>query len=543
MRKFSWIEILEHELIQASPVLETISCGPESLVRGLHSKMAILITSQIVNNVRVKRLNKPSKSISEIAGRTFASVVVSSIMGSIFEWSYNMADDPPGKRTWFKSPAGDKRVVNQLIIVYHDADKAGKHVDVHFGDISFVVKVSGKPVESKIKFDSDGVLTKASKEALMRHVVDEVRKRSRVPQNLDHSLKDALETWFRREDGPVGYGSGATRQVVTNDIFEIMKSDRKSAKLYAPPFGKEIMYIYKLKDVEGETPIAVWGFMKHPEYEAFERLHLKMVLPEDIDKFMKNVDPGTITRKYDGASAFFVTTDSGTFLFSPRVSKTTGGMIDYTMKVPEIYRVIHKAHPQGMGEIMFKRNGIYIPASEIGGILNSNSIRPMDIIPDFRIYRIDKWNGVDVSGTAFRVNRSMQSIFASVSKFINLPEFAQASFKPDWEGVVGVPFGKSINEGMKAKWWGDESDWEVTSVELGFGPKGNIAGVVRFRDLGTGREFKLGPGQIGNRDECIRIMKLGNRMIGSVAKVRSRHGHLGRASKIKEWHMDKGTSP
>ena len=63
---------------------------------------------------------------------------------------------------------------------------------------------------------------------------------------------------------------------------------------------------------------------------------------------------------------------------------------------------------------------------------------------------------------------------------------------------------------------------------------------MRFKSLESGKEFKLGPGQIGSADKCMELLEAGNHIVGRVAKVHGRDGHEGRASKFLEWHDAKG---
>jgi len=387
----------------------------------------------------------------------------------------------------------------------------------------------------------------------MDHLRDEIAVNSRMAQNLDHSPQNARVSWLAGEQGLNGYGSGLTRQVVLEEPVEILsvgKDAGQTLRLYTPsiwPHGQTYLHkLYHGKD--GSAPVVIWGQTK-PKMPIFgPKPSLKMVKPEEMQKFVDQVDPGSITVKEDGASTAFDITDRGTTFWSPRISKVTGQRIEYTHKLPELMRLRHDDHPRGRGELMFRRRFLWLPiwkklsANEIGGILNSNSIRPRDVVPDFMVYSVDRWGGKDVSDIPFHNNRELQAGFAELSRFIRLPKLiTRPRANPMWEGIVGIPKGKSLKDGLKLKFWMDEDDWEVESVELGFGPTGQIAGVVWFKSLESGRRFKLGPGQIGSRLQCVHIIHTGSKLIGSVAKVRSRVGHEGRASQFVRWHDSKGS--
>jgi hypothetical protein len=204
-----------------------------------------------------------------------------------------------------------------------------------------------------------------------------------------------------------------------------------------------------------------------------------------------------------------------------------------------------------MGELLFKwkfnmfnpaswfKGNRYLSHSEIAGILNSCRIRPRNIVPDFRIYRMDYWKGVKVIRLPFGLNRQLQSQFADLSQFINLAEKVSPKIKRNMEGLVASQPGGNILNGIKLRIWGDTNDWEVSSVNVGYGPTGRTAGVVWFKSLNSGRMFKLGPGQLGTEQFVKGLMKNADHTIGMVAEVRSR-GYEGRSAQFVRWHLDKG---
>lgn len=458
-----------------------------------------------------------------------------------------------GGRNWISSDLDrgrDGRIVKDMVVMFHDANKAGRHLDIHIGHLSLIVRVSGKPVEGQIRYNGSGKLTEASRKALLDHLRAEVSQGSRMAQNLDHSPTNARISWLKGTHGLKGYGAGETRQVVLEEPVEVLsvgKDAGQTLRMYTPsiwPHGQT--YLHKLyHGRNGSAPIVVWGQTK-PKVPQFEpKPSLTMVKPEEAYKFLNGVDPTTITIKEDGAAASFDTTEKGTTVWSPRISKETGQRIEYTHKVPELMRLRNQNSSRGRGELMFKRR-LWLPiyrklgAAEIGGILNSNHIRPRDIIPDFMVYTVDQWDGKDVSDIPFHENRKLQWKLADTNPCIRLPHLVRFLVNPKWEGVVGVPKGKSLKDGFKLKFWGDTDDWEVESVELGYGPTGRTAGVVWFKSLNSGKRFKLGPGQLGTEAKVLEMISNPTKFVGMVGKVKSRRGHEGRASKLQEWHLDKG---
>lgn len=458
----------------------------------------------------------------------------------------------------------DGRIIKRMVIVYHDANKAGKHLDVHIGRRSFVYRITGKPVEKLIKYNSKGMLTEESKQALLKHLKAEIANNSRVAQNLDHSLANAKITWPYDENlkNAKGYGIGPTRQVILEDNVEFYYPHIKtSLHIYAPSLNpNQGLYLYQLyPGNEKRAPICIFGTLEPtPEKHYHDRLHLKLIQPSEFEsKFKNKIDLRTNTRKYDGASCYFSSNGEVFKFFSPRISKETGKQIEYTFKLAPLADKGHPAKPVGMAEVLFWKKIIpspfrgiegvtwrYLSAAEIGGILNSNSIVPRNIYPELRVYRMDRWYGKDVNNLPFFENRTLQEAMVdSLGGGWQIVELVPPILNPitkSWEGFVGVPKGLSVNEGLKVKWTDDPNDWRLDSIELTNGQKGGIAGVVWFTSLESGKRFKLGPGQLGPVDRCLDMMEYPEKYIGRVAKVISRKGHEGRAAKFLEWHDSKG---
>ena len=457
-----------------------------------------------------------------------------------------------GGRSWIRRPYDDERMIKRIRIIYHDADKAGKHLDIHIGHLSLVINIAGKPIADKIAFNSNGELTVQSKSDLIDLLRDEINNKSRMIQNLDHSMNNAEATWLATGKQTTGYGAGKTRQVVMSsdaEILSVSDGNSQSIKMYAPEIDSHnMLYVHKLYYGDnGKPPVVIFGSStKAPKFEG----RLKLKKTKTIDDFKERIDVRTTTVKHDGASANVETDHKKTLLFSPRTDQD-GNNIPYHTKLPELYRITCDGKSVFMGELLLKEkfnplvlkhwmNDRYLTAAQIGGILNAHNIRPKNIVPEFRIYRMDKWNGQDVILLPFFKNRALQKKFGKLSRYVKPVKLTSAKMRKGIEGLVAVPIDGNVMGGYAIRFWGDLDDWEVKAVELKFGPTGRTAGVIHFKSLESGKSYKLGPGQLGSESDCLMMMKAGNKLVGQVAKVKSRQGHEGRSAKLLEWHLDKG---
>lgn len=553
-----------------SPVIYPVVLGANIAIRAIRKEPAEEIVGKVIGRMALKGLGRRSLMHGLEKGCHVAR------FASAKPW--RKINGLGGRSDFIMRPEIDAdsngRIIKRMVIVYHHANRAGKHVDVHIGRRSLVYRITGKPVEKRLKFNSNGMLTEKSKEELLRHLRQEIGNNSRVAQNLDHSLSNARMSWpFMPElAAEHGYGMGPTRQVIAEQDVEFYHHPvHSSLHLYAPIINPDQgLYLYQLyPGDEKRAPIAIFGTLEPlPEKKYHERLHLKLIQPEDFkEKFVGKIDKLSSTRKYDGASCYFSSNGQGFKFFSPRTHKENGVQIEYTFKLAQLTNQGLPEKPVGMGEVMFfKRTRLgkianwfgfkgpekacwnYESAANVGGMLNSNSIIPRNVHPELRIYRVDRWNGKDVNSLPFFDNRRIQLAMLSKLKdpgwnIVRLERPVQNPRTMRFEGFVGVPEGLSVNEGLKIKWWADANDWEVIRNEFSLSDKGNIQGVIWFKSLESGKEFKLGPGQIGSFDDCMVLMEAGNKTVGMVAKVHGRQGHEGRAAKLVEWHLDKGRVP
>lgn len=435
-------------------------------------------------------------------------------------------------------------------VVFHDADKAGAHLDIHFENgVSFIRRV--KPhVYSKLRYGKDGSLTIDSKKSLMAFLDDEINNNTRTPQNIDHKWgSETHYLWMKRDDSRIAdgsYGAGNTRQIVSEGEVEVIKvsgEKGQTATLYMPDLDPHrLVYLHHLyPGTDKRAPIAIIGKTIKTAPKLDDKLHLKLV--NDLDTFKDKVGVGTTTIKYDGASAIIVSDKDSAVPFSPRVSKKTGEHINYLGKVPETAKIHTDKRWIVRGELMFQDKGKFIPAHEVGGILNSHSLRPRRLSPAIYIYRVEMADGVKTPKLTYEQNRNLLKEYRKLNpQLLHLPKelkHDEIDRVSNIEGFVGIPDGCSLDDGFKFKFLGDENDWKVTNIQLEEGRTGRTAGIVHFVSLESGKEFKLGPGQLGSEEFVRDIMARPDDYIDKVYKVSSRLGHEGRASKLVCEHMDK----
>lgn len=467
------------------------------------------------------------------------------LLGAAAEWS-----DIP------KTPdrVSDRNLIKEtgrydMVIVYHDADKAGPHIDVHIGKMSLIYRVKPE-LKEKLAFNREGYLTKQSKTLILDHIRSEIDKKARVPQNLDHSTEQTTFGWVNGGSEQAGYGAGKTRQIVHQSAVDVFKIDN-AIEFYAPKIdSNREMYIYQLyPGNDKKAPILIWGSKSTdpPKFES--RLHLKPLDPNDLDSdsFTHDIDWNSSTAKYDGSSAYFVIGPKGTTAWSPREAKSTGKQIEYTHKLKGLAGVKTNQTVVAMGEVLFMDNtGAYLKGAKISGILNSKEVLPDNVYPEIRLYRIDSVDKLRTYDMDFWKNRELQELICnSLPEFIKPVEFMtpHQAKEAGLEGVVVAPPDKSIIHGFKIKWWRDPNDWRIDKIKLKPGEKGRVAGVVACTSLDSGRQFDLGATAIGNEYQTKHMMENPDLYEGSVLKVISRHGHEGRSAKVVGFHDDKGLAP
>lgn len=557
------LSTLSKSLGSGARVYAQIAPGPISMLNGRAKRLTQLILSaihvitdksephQLIANHIVGELKQPIRneylSILVKAKRYNGTIAKLRFMDVVSNSSHLL--NPT--RTWFKTSGR-----TGVVVVFHNANKAGPHLDIHFtkDGTSMGINLINKNVVNKLRYNSDGYLTNDSKKLLLDVLKADIsRNAGRMFYNWDHSEGEAKMSWAKGK-GPEGYGSGDIREVILDTEANILKvgtdGSGELAELFIPQLDPNYkLYFFKMDGKENRNPTIICGRMNISAPSFEDKLHLKMILPNDEEKFRKIVDMDTVTLKEDGASAHFVIDKKSMRLFSPRFSKKTGERIEYTGKIPgmitnNLQSLGYDNKITGMGELVFYKSGIKLKAHEIAGLLNSNQILPIDVTVKYKIYRIDIFNGESRIQDDWYINRKLQEELSS--KIIGMEPVELTTIESarslGEEGVVGVTKDNpNIYNGVKLKWWDEPNDWEVTDIDLSLSDKDNISGVVWFKSLESNKIFKLGPGQLGNRKFCEDIMAHPNDYIGRVYKILSRRGHEGRAAKLQEEHLCKGS--
>lgn len=432
--------------------------------------------------------------------------------------------------------------MSTMVIVYHHANKAGRHIDIHIGRLSLVKRL---PDDVKLSFDGRGFLTQVSKDRLMDIVETEFRNRARIAQNLDHSPDDARFQWHGEGRGPSGYGSGPIREVISDEPIYVWNG--KNAVHFSAPHivNNKPLFCYQLYPGDKtRAPIMSIGY-KDPEVPVFnDKLHLKF--DHDLKTFMRGVGPdGDFRVKYDGSSCYIVATPEGTRVYSPRTSEKDHKNIEYSPKLPGIERVKPNQKFVGMGELLMTRNGKYISNAEQGGYLNAKSMPPKDLRWEIRVYRADTIGSSRVGDVTQEDNLKLISRFVKEdSAHLKVPETVPVQLighTKGIEGVIGVPKGKPLSEGHKLKWRQELQDGRITDVGFGQGAKGGITGVITYVDDKTGGVYHTSSGLSHEAKKA--MMADPEAMKGVVMRLRGFKGHPGRAAVFVDFHTDKGKAP
>jgi len=431
----------------------------------------------------------------------------------------------------------------RMVIVYHDANKAGRHVDIHIGRLSIVKRL---PDDFKLSFNKRGWLTEVSKDRIIELVAAEFKGRARLAQNLDHSPDDARYEWHGEKNGPTGYGSGPIREVISDEPVYIWNGEN-ATHISAPHIvNNKELYVYQLYPGDKtKAPIMSLGVKEPEDISLDDRLHLKF--DHDMDTFINAIGPdGDYRVKYDGSSCYMVATPEGTRVYSPRLSAEDGKRIEYTSKLPGVERIAPKHKTIAMGELLFTdRRGRYISSADQGGLLNRKAMPPNELKWEIRVYRMDSVDGKKVLGMPQDKSIELISkLCAEDPGHLKTPEavpFTDIGKTKDIEGIVGVAKGQPITEGRKLKWRQEHQDGTIKSVEFGHGPNGGITGVVTYADDKTGKEYKTSSGMSHELKEA--MMSDPAAMKGVVMKLRGFKGHPGRAAVFTGFHQEKGKEP
>jgi hypothetical protein len=468
---------------------------------------------------------------------------------------YRLPVDSVASRASNLPPHGLANAPARRILVYHEADKAGPHIEAYLEvkGVAYNIGVKRLSIEAQeelgLRYNREGWLTQDSQKTLIEFWRREFRlgKGAWLAQSTDHRPHEARMQWAGAENGVTGYGAGSLRQVLADDAVTV--STLGTAVEWIDPKIDRHRKAYAFKIMkEGEkrsVNILGVGLKENPKAPAFEKLSLKY--DDDIEKFMRLVgEDGIYTIKYDGASVYFRITRDGTHFWSPRTSKVTGAHIMYDSKVRDWITVASDIPIEGQGEFLAYRNGQALSAAEIGGLLNGHDPIPPNIDIRLVVYRVDRLGRSTVLHEAYEGHEHHLSGVAALHQDWSPPERVPGSagsiraIAGTQEGVVGTPRGASLfDAGRKLKIRGDTQDWTVESVDLSQGENGGIAGVVWFV-AENGRRYKVGGGPLGPMERREAMLKDPKAFEGRVYRVAWHKGHVGRAAHVLDEHVDKG---
>jgi hypothetical protein len=77
----------------------------------------------------------------------------------------------------------------------------------------------------------------------------------------------------------------------------------------------------------------------------------------------------------------------------------------------------------------------------------------------------------------------------------------------------------------------------IKSIDFYISDKQHIAGTMTCEY--EGKDYNFGPGQLGTVDRCLDFLDHKKDYVGLTIKTSGFAGHVGRAAKIGEFHLDK----
>lgn len=524
----------------------------------------------------------PLNPVQALAGRMRASRAPGPRWFRIW-WRGPRPSDSVSLRTTGLPAKGQSGAPARRILVYHDADKAGPHLEAYLEQNGMAYNVGVKRLnvaaleQLALCRNGSGWLTQESQARLVAFWKREfqVGKTAWLAQSTDHKPHEARMAWGSHAQGVVGYGAGDLRQVLADDPV-VLHSTGSSVEWHDPVLDPHRRaFVFKIMD-EGKrsrpSNILAVGLKENPPAPKVEKLHLTFYKqPED---FKRLVGPdGLYTIKDDGASLKFRIGPKGAQFWSPRISKVTGAPIMYDSKVRDWVAVTSPEPVEGMAEFLAARPVPVLPgpvlswleraglltwirpaiptrlqtcrAADIGGLLNSHAPIPADIQIQLRLYLVSRAGRQVLTSEPYTQNyqrvRAVAQLHPDWEPVIAISPDEVERISATHEGVVGVPNGRSLVEGgYKLKVRGDTFDWKVVEVALKPGEKDGIAGVVWFESLESGRRFKVGGGPLGSRELRDAMLAHPEQYVGRVYKVASFDQHEGRAAHVLEEHPDKG---
>lgn len=229
-----------------------------------------------------------------------------------------------------------------------------------------------------------------------------VRKGLPSPGNKHLAIQQPLHSFgYAGFEGeiPSGYGAGTVKKHDAGEILITNVGDKSISFTTAHKRYPERYILVKPKATGSKN----WLLMNTTPTETipYEKIHYKTVDPEDIDKHLQNLKPGSsVQAKLDGAASLTKLMDKHYDVASYRVSKETGGPIVHTERVfggrPEADIPKDLKGTVLRGELYGVKNDKSIPPHELGGLLNSSVAKSL---------RKQKSEGVDIRNMIFDIDR------------------------------------------------------------------------------------------------------------------------------------------
>jgi len=447
--------------------------------------------------------------------------------------------------------------------VYHEADRAGPHLDLYLDDGHLAHNIGVKRLPAPLKTNRLGKLTAAAKQQAIRVLGRELENRAWLAQSTTHTPAQARAEWGPGK-GPQGYGAGPVRELISDLEVEVVSDGQKASWTDWEAFPDSAAYVFKIMR-EGPTRsknILALGTKrsKVPRFE--ERLHLKFDKTED--EFLRRLGPGALlTEKEDGAACHILIDHNGLRAWSPRTSVETGRRIEYTSKLGSLADTTSPVATRAMGELLFRRPGTWATLlfkaigapqqllkgagkiasfNEIGSLLNANRLPPRGWKPEIVIYRVDHIRRQKVLAEPYDEHMERCKALAKLHPRLRAPTIISAEDLPDLfrsgsEGAVGVAAGASIVNGRKFKFREEMQDGIIRGISFRPGQNGGVEGVVYYEDDKTGQMYKTASGF--NRQLKLDMAARPSTYIGRTMLLAGFTGHAARAAVFRGFHQDK----
>ena len=343
-------------------------------------------------------------------------------------------------------------------------------------------------------------------------------------------------TWERAHPDPKGIDK--INPGSQTDMLTVRAMPNASHNIFNP--DKNILGIHKLRrgrlrevyrQIEKEAALSnpiTWK----PKY--------KTVSDVDVENEDRVLQP-----KIDGAHAIFhLHHDGKNDIYSPRVSKRTGGAIEHSGRLPHLRDLAVPSELSDTvlrGELYGRADGSPLPAETVSGILNSSVSKSLEKQKEAGplrpyIYDIVKFNGKDVSKEPYKTKFNLLKLieskipelkvadtaFTSAQKSRLLDAIKAKKYPDTHEGVVEWSLGKPGQPPSKLK-FRDNHDVYIRDIYPAVSKSGEVkdeAGGFRFSWTPKGKIV----GNVGTgftQEKRVDMLQNPENYIGYVARVKS----------------------